>query len=657
MGFPPGFLDELRQRILLSETVGRKVRLVRKGREYTGLCPFHNEKTPSFWVNDEKGVYHCFGCGASGDAIEFTIRTEGLAFPDAVGRLAGLAGLRVPETSPEEREVAEQRNTIFEALEAAAAWFQRQLRESQGDAAKAYFKSRGVAGETAARFRLGYAPDKRAALHAHLQAAGFADAVLVDAGLVGRPEDGGTLYDRFRGRVIFPIADIRGRVIAFGARALGDQKPKYLNSPETPVFQKSRVLYGLAQSRKAAYDGADLIVAEGYMDVIALHQAGFHAAVAPLGTALTEDHLKLLWRYGAEPVLCFDGDDAGQRAAARAAERALPLLTPGHSLRFALLPKGEDPDSILKREGGGAFKVLLDTARPLVDQLWLMETQGRNFDTPERRAALEAANRRLVGRIADPTVRKHYDGAFFAKRRDLFRPPGLGPRPAAGAGVAGPGRFRARSQPDGAVPAGDGARARIDPVRTRERILLAVLINHPLLLEKLGEETGFLAFSDPLLDTLRQAVLNVATLHPDIDPEALRAHLQEREDLAAALDQVLDPALYRHASFARPEASEADAARGWRHTLMAQRQGAHDGDVRAEVETTARALGGENDLSEADWEKIQAQVATKHQEELSATLDEARIDDTGTNGATMDNTGMDGAKATRGNPNRANERP
>ena len=333
MAFPPGFLDELRGRISLPGLVSRQVKLERRGREFAGLCPFHTEKTPSFYVVEDKNFFHCFGCGAHGDAIGFVMRADNLDFLEAVEKLAGEAGLAVPQSTPEEREKAQRQKTLLETLEAAAAFYEARLWSPAGSTARNYLGARGLDADTIRRFRLGWAPDDRQSLKRAL-VADFSEALLVEAGLLHRPEEG-EAFDYFRNRVMFPIGDRAGRIIAFGGRVLADGQPKYLNSPESPIFQKGRVLYGWSAARAAAADRRDAIVTEGYMDVIALHRAGFASAVAPLGTALTEYQLEELWRLGPEPILCFDGDAAGQRAAARALRRALPLLRPGRSLRFA----------------------------------------------------------------------------------------------------------------------------------------------------------------------------------------------------------------------------------------------------------------------------------------------------------------------------------
>ncbi len=358
-----------------------------------GCCPFHNEKSPSFFVNDDKGFYHCFGCGAHGDVIRFVVEQEGLGFIDAVKSLAQEAGLELPEPTPEARERTAAANSLHDVTAAAAVHFADQLRDSRGTGARDYAVRRGLSPGTIDTFGLGFAPDSRSALRTAL--ARFGDDRLVEAGLLVVPDadspgSGGAPYDRFRGRLMFPIRDPRGRVIGFGGRILGDGQPKYLNSPDTPLFDKGRTLYNLDRAGPVARKSARLIVVEGYMDVIGLAQAGFADAVAPLGTALTEAQLGLLWRYAPEPILCFDGDAAGQRAGLRAALRALPLLEPGKSLRFATLPAGQDPDDLVRSGGPAAFERVLAAAEPLIDRLWRSETEGADTTTPERRAAVLA---------------------------------------------------------------------------------------------------------------------------------------------------------------------------------------------------------------------------------------------------------------------------
>ena len=418
MAFPPQFLDEIRARLTLSDIIGRSVKLTRKGREYTGLCPFHNEKTPSFTVSDDKNFYHCFGCGAHGDVISYLIENYGLSFPDAVERLAAEAGLEVPASTPQEREREQRRAELVDVVEAACLFYERTLWGDAGRQGLEYLRGRGLTDETIRRFRLGFAP-ARNSLKTAIVSNEMPEAMMLEAGLMRRPDDGRSPYDFFRDRVIFPIRDGRGRPIAFGGRTMGDGEPKYLNSPDTPLFDKRRTLFGLDTARKAAYDSGRVIVAEGYMDVIVLAQAGLNETVAPLGTALTESHIAQLWKLADEPVLCFDGDKAGLRAAGRAAERALPLLAPEKSLRFVTLPEGEDPDSLVSAQGAAAINALIDKAAPLAAMVWSLEAEGRNIDTPERIAGLEKRLEDRALSIADRKVQFQYRNLFRQKLKDM----------------------------------------------------------------------------------------------------------------------------------------------------------------------------------------------------------------------------------------------
>src|SRR5712671_5779441 len=417
MAFPPGFLDELRARVPLGSLVGRRVKLIRRGRELGGLCPFHHEKTPSFYGVEDKGFFHCFGCGAHGDAIGYLMRAENLDFIEAIERLAAEAGLAVPQQTPQDRERAQRQKTLLEALAAAADFYEQRLWSSAGGRARDYLAARGLDEETIRRFGLGWASDDRQALRRALSSE-FPEALLIEGGLLRRPEGGGEPYDYFRGRVLFPIGDRAGRVIAFGGRTMGDDQPKYLNSPDTPLFEKGRVLYAWAAARANAARGTEgeapppVIVVEGYMDVITLHRAGFATAVAPLGTALTEFQLHELWRLGPDPILCFDGDTAGQSAAIRVLRRALPLLRPGQSLRFATLPSGQDPDSLLRTGGRAAFEAVLGAARSLADTLWEFEVGAKPRDTPERLADVRSRLLAHAQSISDRMVRFEYETLF-----------------------------------------------------------------------------------------------------------------------------------------------------------------------------------------------------------------------------------------------------
>jgi DNA primase len=575
MSFTPQFLDELRQRVSLVNLIARKVKLQRRGREHTGLCPFHNEKTPSFTVSDEKGFFHCFGCGAHGDVIGFVMRSDGLSFPESVERLAREAGLPIPVSSPEERDRAQRQATLVSALETAAAWYEQQLKAPTGREALDYLKRRGLSEATIARFRLGYAPEGRSALRDALARAGVSLDLSIEAGLIGKRDDG-ELFDRMRGRVIFPIADRRGRAIAFGGRTLGDGQPKYLNSPETPLFHKGRTLYGLGQALRPARDSGEVIVAEGYMDVIALAQAGFAQSVAPLGTALTEEQMGELWRLVPEPTLCFDGDAAGERAAARAAERALPLLKPGQSLRFALLPAGEDPDTLIIAQGAGAMRALLDAAQPLAEMVWRGIVLGRQFDTPERRAGLRQEVRDRLSRIADRPVQEAYR-ADFDRRLDQFFGLSVPNRPK----TAGQRHRFVQAQAFGGEAARQPGR---DALWQQGEVILATLINHPQLLPVRLEALAHLAFPAGQLDKLRQAIIDLAARQPDLEPAALKDHLTN-QGFADFLSELLRRAAMSR--FTLSSASPETAAEGLDHVLGLMRERA----MRQEADTAARQLG------------------------------------------------------------------
>ncbi len=560
MAFPPQFLDELRARISVSEVIAPKVRLVRRGRESTGLCPFHNEKTPSFTANDDKAFYHCFGCGAHGDIISFVMETEGLGFPEAVEKLAGMAGLAVPRESPQERERAQDRATLQQVLEQACAWYENQLAQPGGRRALDYLHERGFSDETIGRFRIGFAPDGRGRLGQALEARNITREQLIEGGLVKRPEGGGEPRDYFFNRVMFPITDRRGHVIAFGGRILGEGQPKYLNSPETSLFRKGRVLYNWAQAREGARAASSIIVVEGYTDVMALSQAGLSHAVAPLGTALTEEQMLALWRMVDEPVLCFDGDNAGQRAAFRAAERALPLLQPGKSLRFVTLPAGEDPDSLARARGRAGFEALLAKARPLVDVIWTLEAGAGRFDTPEQRAALERKLNEHVSQIADRGVQYHYQQRIREHLRVLFgrkKGPGAKSRGGPGFGGRGYGGAGERRLPAANLrPRGDLTALR----EGQERVLLSILINHNELVHSVAEEIADISLTNTELDRILREILNVAVDQPDLDSKGLQRHLIQ-SGFQKPLAAVLSATIYRQALFAAPEASAEEAAR------------------------------------------------------------------------------------------------
>src|SRR5258705_5313129 len=441
MRFTPSFLDEIKARLQVSDVVGRRVKLKKAGRELKGLSPFQQEKTPSFTVNDQKQFYHDFSSGKHGDIISFLMETEGVGFTEAVEGLAQMAGGPLPAVTPDAARHEQGRKTLQDVMERAANFFADTLASRHGGKARGYLGDRAISPAVQLQFRIGYAPGERFALKEHLGAQGISVEDMVEAGLLIAGDDIPVPWDRFRDRVMFPIMDMRGRVIAFGGRALEkDVAAKYLNSPETPLFHKGDNLYNLAPARLAAHNGSPLVVVEGYVDVIAMVGAGFAASVAPLGTALTENQLALLWKMADEPILCFDGDKAGQKAAWRAADLALPHLLPGKSLRFALLPEGQDPDDLARSGGRGAIEEVIGAARGLADVIWSREIEGGTFATPERRAALEARIGELSNGIRDDVVRRYYRQDLAQRLQRTFAPEGGRPGTGASRGQQAPRR-------------------------------------------------------------------------------------------------------------------------------------------------------------------------------------------------------------------------
>ncbi|MBR0714455.1 DNA primase [Bradyrhizobium liaoningense] len=634
MRFTPQFLDELRARLSVSEVVGKRVKLKKAGREWKGLSPFQQEKTPSFYVNDQKGFYHDFSSGKHGDIISFVMETDGLPFAEAVERLAGMAGLPLPAATPDAARHEQRRRTLHDVMELAAKFFSETLASRLGAKARGYLADRAISPATQLQFRIGYAPPppERFALKEHLGKQGVSVEDMIETGLLVGGDDIPLPYDRFRDRVMFPITDLRGRVIAFGGRALEKDVPaKYLNSPETPLFHKGDNLYNHPTARKATHDGAPLIVVEGYVDVIAMVTAGFAGSVAPLGTALTENQLALLWKMADEPILCFDGDKAGQKAAYRAADLALPFLAPGKSLRFALLPEGQDPDDLVRSGGRGAVEEVLAAARPLADMIWSRELEGGSFVTPERRAALEARINELSNGIRDEVVRRYYRqdlaerlqrtfapeggrGGNFAGRGNFRGNGGRNFQPRAGGG--GPNRFAGPGRRGGPVPtslpsgpyqaaspqlaASPIMRGQRSAVSRREALILQSLINHPWLLHEHLEEVAALELAHPEAHKLRAGIIAAFANdhHHSPDPgeqaEKMRADL-EKGGFIPLLQRVersiTTPAVWG----AREGAARDDVLSTW-HQLVALHRQWHS--LLRELKDAELALG--EDPSEAN---------------------------------------------------------
>jgi len=605
MTLSPAFLDELRQRTMLSTLIGRSVKLQRAGREWKACCPFHNEKTPSFTVNDEKGFYHCFGCSAHGDAIRWLTDARGLAFMDAVKELAEQAGMAVPAPDPRAQERAERAAGLYEVMEAAAKWFVEQLEGVEGGAAREYLKERGISEATRRKFGFGLAPDARGKLKAALKK--FGNDNLIEAGLLIAPEEDKEPYDRFRGRLTFPIRDPRGRCIAFSARILGPGEPKYLNSPDTPLFDKGRSLFNIDRAGPASRADRRVIVVEGQMDVIALDQAGLAEAVAPLGTALTEAQLGLLWKLSPSPLICFDGDPAGQKAAVRAALRALPGIGPGRSLGFVTLPAGQDPDDLLRAGGRAALDALLEVPEPLAERLWRYELEAEPLATPEQRAGLRRRLMDHVAAIADPHVRDQYR-AEFLKRYDALTPARAAWRPG--------GRFMPPARP-ASPEARTVGRTGLSPELARA--VLQGLVRFPALIGEHAEAIHGLPLAGPL-DRLRNLMIEVALTHAELDPEALNTILAERG--GAPLLEELGRKRGLGFSFTR---READPERARRDLVLAiETLAARPGLDAALAAATAR-LKDEGD--EAAFQEQQRLRAARDQADQElATLFEAEGD-------------------------------
>jgi DNA primase len=561
MRFSPTFLDDIRDRVSISDVIGRRVTWDRRKTQasrgdYWACCPFHGEKSPSFHCEDRKGRYHCFGCGVSGDHFRFLTELEGLSFPEAVEQIADLAGVPMPQPDPEAERREEQRTTLLDVMELATQFFEDQLQTAVGAKARAYLRERGLTGKTIETFRLGFAPDSRNALKEHLAQKGASKEQIEACGLVVHGTDIPVSYDRFRDRIMFPILNAREKVIAFGGRAMSADAPaKYLNSNENELFSKGSILYNFARARKSIQgaDGADTIIAvEGYMDVIALYQAGIENAVAPLGTALTENQLDLLWKLTPQPVLCFDGDSAGIRAANRGVDLALPRLVPGKSVRFAMLPDGKDPDDLVKQDGRAPFDAVMAQARPLAEMVWTRETASGGFDTPEKRAELEARLKSIVAVIADENVRRHYQqdirdrlNAFFqgsqrgGSRREPFQ------RGERSQGRNG-GKFEPKTQ-TGVTNISERL-ARSGMVRghrelppLRESVLALTIANHPHLLLEDYDTISALEFDNKDLQRFWSALLGgtASFAGPNLNRESLSDYLREHdlEPMLKSLDQ------------------------------------------------------------------------------------------------------------------------
>ncbi|MFL6808394.1 MAG: DNA primase [Bradyrhizobium canariense] len=640
MRFTPQFLDDLRARLPVSEVVGRRVKLKRAGREWKGLSPFQQEKSPSFTVNDQKGFYHDFSSGKHGDIISFLMETEGVGFTEAVERLASMAGVPLPAATPDAARHEQRRKTLYDVMELTAKFFADTLASRNGAKARGYLGDRAISPAVQLQFRIGYAPPERFALKEHLGSQGIPVEDMIEAGLLVAGDDIPVPYDRFRDRVMFPISDLRGRVIAFGGRALEKEvAAKYMNSPETPLFHKGDNLYNLAPARLATHNGAPLVVVEGYVDVIAMVGAGFAASVAPLGTALTENQLALLWKMADEPTLCFDGDKAGQKAAWRAADLALPHLKPGKSLRFALLPEGQDPDDLARSGGRAAIEEVVSAARGLADVIWSREVEGGSFGTPERRAALEARIGELTNGIRDEVVRRYYRQDLSERLQRTFAPEagrggyGRGNFRAAGGGESGrrfgprgsftpgaAGRYEPRGRPQASTASqtinrgpyqAASPQLALSPIMRgqrsalsrREALILQTLVNHPWLLHDHLEEVAALELAHPEAHKLRAGIIAAFANDHHHSPEPGEQAEKMRADLESGgfsqLLQRVDRAITTGAVWGvKAQAGREDVLSTW-HQLVALHRQWHS--LLRELKDAELALGEEASDANLAW--------------------------------------------------------
>ena len=627
MAIPRNFIEEIKNRIPVSDIVGRKVKLTRRGREFIGLSPFKNERTPSFTVNDDKQFYHCFSSGKHGSIFDFLMETEGLSFYEAVTQLAAQAGMQMPAFDPKtaERESKQEkkRATLADITTQAAAWFQTQLDSAAGRDARAYLAQRGITDVLIKDFQLGFAPSTHAGnkqdLLTHLQGQGIKQELLIEAGLAIQPDNKGAPYSRFRNRLMFPIHDTRGRVIAFGGRALeADAQAKYINSPETPLFHKGRLLFNFTKARQPAYEAKSVLVVEGYMDVIGLARGGIHNAVAPLGTAITESQLNLLWRMAKEPILCFDGDEAGLLAAYRVIDRALPLLKPGFSLRFAILPHDKDPDDVVREGGREAMQAILDRANSLIDMLWERELAVDSYNTPERRAALHERLRLAVRQIAHADVRQFYGDDIQQRLDKLFADDktdyaGRDRRPSKR-------RFAAKRAASGSKTPYVSREARrsalatgANPQQPREAMILLAFIRHPQVLASEIDRLERLDLSTADFNLLRDSIVDIISHHAPLDSDALRGHLKEQgqSPLIAQLEKLPDA---RMTVYVLADSKAETVLIGWRAEMDLREKFSLGKEVHNVI-----AESGDN-FTEEDLERVQgirSEIAAPSDYEIS----------------------------------------
>lgn len=588
MAYDRVLLDQIKDRLVLSDVISASVKLRKNGKEHMGCCPFHNEKTPSFTVSDQKAFYHCFGCGVHGNIFDFLMHQESLAFHEAVKRAATLAGVTLPQEdryAPPVDKAQESRDArLWRVLESAALWFAGNIQKPVGANARDYLKNRGCSDTVAATFRLGYAPGSSGALKQYLTGEGFREEEIKTVGLLSQNDQGGTPYDKFRNRLIFPIMDARKRVVGFGGRALeAKQVPKYLNSPETPFFHKREMLYNYAEAMACKKKDAPLLIVEGYMDVIALADHGFQKVVAPLGTAVTEEQIQLAWRIDTDPLLMMDGDNAGAKAQARALDRAMPLLKPNHTLSFISLPQGEDPDSYVRAHGAAALLTFMNRKESAFDKLWALHWDAGAARVPEKMAFLEKNLYQKIEEIPDQKVKFYYQKEL---KQRLFQAGRMS-------------SYKKKSEDKHRLPLPKLPNF----ARIQEKILMAIVINFPQILDEFVEEYSHISFDGTLL-RMQACILQYIYLEKPLETEALRTYLVG-EGLEEELQAIGPRHLKVHATLLFSNPSIDQVQKLWRATYAILEK-----QALLSEEVAAKQIF-KDDFSESAWERYRAMIAEK----------------------------------------------
>ncbi len=566
MSIGSNFFDELRNRITLSEVISRRIKITRAGREYKACCPFHNEKTPSFTINDDKQFYHCFGCGAHGDVIKFVTEHDNIGFMDAVEMLAAEAGMKIPQQSPKAVQQAKQENNLYDLLEEATILMEQCLNDPRNFDAMSYLLDRGINREIIKQFRIGFAPEDGQYIRKALLQKGYSDKDMIKAGLLRPMAQGGEPYAFFRDRIIFPVPDRRGRIVAYGGRILPEHMrppqrgdfvpPKYINSSETPLFHKGRMLYGEPTARRAAAEGRDIILVEGYLDVIACAQAGIKGVLAPMGTAVTEEQIISMWQMipseSKIPILCFDGDNAGRKAAIRVCNRILPLLEPGKSVNFAFMPDGEDPDSLIKSIGVSGFREVIKKSIPLFDFLWNTYTQGKDINTPDMKASIKKQLEHEISRISDKDVQNFYRSDLRVRVSKIFYPK----------------RYYGYNTGGGKKTGQISIKPQMPKIKKSQKqhlvskILLCTIINHPHIFDSIEEVLLNMVIKDKKMDSLRQNIVSFLCDYNDANREKLIDHL-EKKGFSQEIRDICNESVYVHASFCSPSADKGNILGMW----------------------------------------------------------------------------------------------